>query len=283
MKDVFGTSKCALLMAVVFSLAMTVVAAGEDFDSEGQSLVTLRHVWEIAPEISHIKYEEPGVMKQDGAMLGIGLSYTYHSIGVEPIFERIFGKMETGFGGLLRGEIRFSGGEVDYDGSLLDGTPIKQDNIDDRLFEGRGLIGFEHLGEEAVVGTYVGLGYRYLNDDSSSYTSGYERESNYLYMPVGIEGRRALGDGWAVGGSAEFDFFLWGKQQSDLRRFGEGIIENDQDSGYGFRFSLRLEKDDFIIEPFIRYWDIDESDVDNGWVEPANETTEYGVKFIWRF
>jgi hypothetical protein len=44
----------------------------------------------------------------------------------------------------------------------------------------------------------------------------------------------------------------------------------------------------FVIEPFLRYWDIDNSDVEYAgydiyvW-EPANETTEYGIQLIWMF
>jgi len=39
-----------------------------------------------------------------------------------------------------------------------------------------------------------------------------------------------------------------------------------------------------VVEPFFRYWDIDESEVEFGSVfEPANETTEYGIQLIWMF
>ena len=43
------------------------------------------------------------------------------------------------------------------------------------------------------------------------------------------------------------------------------------------------EKTDFIIEPFIGYWNIDKSDVVPGFYEPENETLEYGIQLIWRF
>jgi len=285
-KDGIGMRKTVLVIAgVVFACFAMGMAEQTGWVNEtgAASLAIARHSWDIGPEISHIKYEEPGVMEQDGTMIGVGLSYTYHSGGAESVFEGISEERQSDGGEMFRGDIRFSSGQVDYDGALQDGTLIQEDNVDDNLFEIRGLMGVDSFGVSSLSTLYIGLGYRYLNDDSSSDASGYERESNYLYMPVGVETSRAVDGGWVVGGTAEFDVFLWGHQTSDLRKFGEGVIENDQHSGYGFRASLRFEKDDFVIEPFIRYWNIDESDVDHGWVEPANETTEYGVKFVWRF
>ena len=78
----------------------------------------------------------------------------------------------------------------------------------------------------------------------------------------------------------EVDFLLNGQQNSNgIPVLGD--IENNQDSGYGLRASVKFqkhwEKSDFIIEPFVRYWNIDDSDIVNGVIEPANETTEFGI------
>ena len=58
----------------------------------------------------------------------------------------------------------------------------------------------------------------------------------------------------------------------------------------GLAASIRLKHKGrgaiFTFEPFFRYWDIDESDRDDtyhAFVEPANETTEYGIQLIWMF
>lgn len=67
-------------------------------------------------------------------------------------------------------------------------------------------------------------------------------------------------------------------------------IRNDQRTGYGLRGAVSLtntgDKTSFTIEPFIRYWHIDESDLDNEvgiFVEPENETVQSGVQLIWMF
>ena len=77
---------------------------------------------------------------------------------------------------------------------------------------------------------------------------------------------------------------------------GYNDIENNQNSGYGMRGSIIIKKQtdrvSYAIEPFIRYWNIDKSDVQNwtfygtvigtAW-EPKNESTEIGVRFMIGF
>jgi len=78
-------------------------------------------------------------------------------------------------------------------------------------------------------------------------------------------------------------------QKSYLQSFGFGTVRTEQDGGYGLRGSVSFQNKgkatDFIIEPFVRYWDIDDSEVDaaTGGYEPANKTTELGLELIWRF
>jgi hypothetical protein len=131
------------------------------------------------------------------------------------------------------------------------------------------------------------MGYRYLNDDSSGQDGGYERESNYLYFPIGLEFLFPSENSWSLGATIEFDVLLWGEQKS---HFGGsyGTVDNQQNSGSGFRASLRLqEKGGFAIEPFVRYWSIGDSATkvigEDYLQEPKNETTEVGLRVIWTF
>ena len=199
---------------------------------------------------------------------------------------------------MLKADGRGSWGTVDYKNS---GTI---NNINDWNLEFRGTGGYDFkLTDSFILTPYFGAGYRYLNDDSSgkissSNAAGYERESNYLYSPVGVEGIFSKWQGWKLGFSAEYDIFWRGWQKSHLsdanRNFGD--VSNTQDSGYGIRGSLKLQKTgeviDFIVEPFIRYWQIDrskDSDVTYSGVivgygyEPKNNTTESGVKVGVKF
>ncbi len=255
-------------LAVFFLFAVTGISFAKPAQPEMHSL-------EIGPQVSHIRYEEPDVMEEKGVMYGITGSYAYHN--------KFMLKLQGGY----------SLGQLDYKNS---GTI---DNIDNYMIELRGLGGYDiPVLKRTVLTPYIGLGYRYLNDDSSGMISstgahGYERESTYYYSPVGIEAVTQLNNGWSLGLTVEYDLFLEGKQKSRLSdvdaRFSD--LENDQHQGYGLRGSVRLRKKgrnvDFVMEPFIKYWDIDKSEESfitvsgsiwgYGW-EPENNSTEFGIK-----
>jgi len=263
-----------------------------------------QHQIELGTEISHITYKEPGVMQEKGMMYGVDGSYVYRTQVTEyPKGIDIW---------MLKIDGRFSYGQVDYVNS---GT---MDNIDDYILEFRGLWGCDISVlklKPSTLTPFIGIGYRYLNDDFAGTTStgalGYERESNYIYSPVGIEVVTPLKNGWSIGATTEYDIFWHGKQKSNLSdarlynpvtgyyRYDD--IENSQDSGYGVRGSIKLQKKakklDFVIEPYIRYWNIKESKQtttstisENGlwiitgtFVEPDNNSTEIGCKLAVKF
>lgn len=248
-----------------------------------------KHSVELGPEISYIKYKEPGVMEEKGMMYGIAGSYTYRG-WVSPA-------PETMDEWMFKVDGRFSYGQVDYENS---GT---LDNIDDYILEFRGLGGYDFsVFTASTLTPYIGIGYRYLNDDMSGMTTstgalGYERESNYLYSPIGVEITTPLENGWSIGATAEYDIFWWGKQKSRIGSLPgySNDLENKQNRGYGIRGSVKFQKKgeklDFVIEPFIRYWNIKKSDDDHvtyygipgvGY-EPKNNSTEIGCRLAVKF
>jgi hypothetical protein len=107
-----------------------------------------------------------------------------------------------------------------------------------------------------------------------------------------------LEDDWAIGTSLEYDYFWGGIQKSHLSDNASGIddVENDQKHGFGVRGSIKLqrksEKLDFIVEPFIKYWNIEKSEetsitasgsiIGYGY-EPKNNSTEFGCKLAVKF
>ena len=240
-----------------------------------------KHAWELGTEISHITYDEPGVMEEEGVMWGILGSYTYRD------------------NWMLKAEGRFSYGQVDYDGQLSDGTSDTISDIDDYMLEFRGLGGYDFpIFTATTLTPYIGFGYRYLNDDMSCDPAGYERESNYYYSQIGIETFTDLDNGWAFGLKIEYDYFWKGVQKSHLSDAVAALsdVENDQEDGYGIRGSVKVQKKtdrvDYLIEPFIRYWNIEESEeaavslsgtVIGTGVEPENDSIEIGVKFAVKF
>jgi hypothetical protein len=234
----------------------------------------------IGPEIYSFKYKESGLMEEEGIFYGMHFGCT----------SRDWVSTSSSNGGsVFKAEGRFAFGRVDYDGALMDGTPAKLNGINDFVFEGRLLLGADMLFSDILGTLYSGVGYRYLNDDPSFDPAGYERESNYLYIPLGYEIYANLKADWYWGAGIELDYLAWGMQRTHLSDIDPIYpdVDNRQNSGYGYRASVRFEhkskKAVFAIEPFYRYWDIDDSEVEPAGYEPANETKEIGVQLFWIF
>lgn len=263
-----------------FSYAQTAIINNTHVESKDKDFISRQHTWEIGPEISFIEYQEPGVMKEEGSMLGVGAAYTFH----DGVMFNVSGKI--------------SYGQMDYKNS---GTV---NNIDNNMFEIRAVGGYDFIiSNSFMITPFIGFGYRFLEDDGAGKISstghvGYLRESNYFYSPIGIRTISVLDNGWLFGAVLEYDYLWKGRQESYLSDINMGYndIENSQDGGYGLRGSITLKKQTdlmfFALEPFIRYWNIDKSDIEyqtyygrvTGIVwEPKNKSTEIGIKFAIGF
>ena len=278
------------------------IVLGQD-ESSGTLLSAKRHSFEIGPEIYYFDYKElkpwciwdifaeTVEMEESGVFYGVTGAYTYRPWA--PSAGKA-GSSDSG-GLMLRTEGRYAQGEVDYEGQTWGGEPLTISGIDDHTMEFRPLVGLDFTSTNSIGTLYTGFGYRYLNDDSSDFIGGYERESNYYYLPIGITSTaRQTGEGWFIGGTFEFDFLLRGVQQTHLSDVGLQDVENDQNTGWGLRASIKFEKRgklNFTLEPFVRAWFIEASEAETIYIggeplmvlEPKNETVELGISLIIRF
>jgi len=258
-------------------MCFLVIEAGTIYAQTETGALYKKHTFEIAPEVSYVTYEEPGVLKESGMMYGLVGSYTYHN--------RI----------MLKVEGRFTYGKLDY--YALGGAPVPENSNRDYMFEVRGLGGYDFpILKSSILTPYVGIGYRYFNDDVLP--RPYERESEYIYTPIGIRFITGLGKGWSVGGEGEFDYLWWGKQINHPIDVIPGLIEDIESrvkNAYGLGGSVTLEKryKKVIFEggPFIRYWDVGKLElvnlnygipIDPSWIS-KNHSTEIGFKLGVKF
>ena len=141
---------------------------------------------------------------------------------------------------------------------------------------------------------YIGLGYRDLLDDSgfkrsSTYHIGYDRLSQYYYIPIGaiwyINERLSL--------KSQYNYFLEGKQTSFLNEVLPNSypanIENIQRLGWGIDITLRSKLNDrWYTYGFFRTWNIEDSDLISCspliyCYEPKNQTHEIGAGISYNF
>lgn len=251
--------------------------AGGPKDRAGAGFVARDANWGFSPEITldlgYYYYDEPGVMDDTSDPVFISLGVKDWDISAPTKDPWKF---------LYTAEI--TKGWVAYDGS---GTLGK----DYYKFRAEGFVGYRL---EAFT-PIIGLGYRWLFDHSDGEVSstglqGYDRRSEYLYLPIGII--YAFNEKIRIKG--QFNYLLLGKQTSYLSDVaGLSDVENDQSSGWGLDFTVDYAYSDKIgVFSYFRYWDIEKSDTVTGTYagiltflsyEPANTTNELGVGVSYKF
>lgn len=278
----------------VAGFVMMATAAGAQEGSSVPGKLTM------GAEFSYFKYEEPDVMEETGPLFGVYGEYvlrTPENDRVSSWEEFLAGYQNNYIFGI---DAQFLAGQVDYESQSTGSI----DDINDYIFEIRGVAGYDFpIFEQTVWTPYFGIGYRYLNDDTGGKTSttgaaGYERESNYVYIPIGLKTNTPLSELWQLGFNVEYDIFVQGTQKSHLEDVSPALntVKNDQEDGYGVRGSVQFARQaqtwNLLVEPFIRYWDVDESSVAvitcggtpcAAGYEPKNESLEYGVKVGTQF
>lgn len=186
-------------------------------------------------------------------------------------------------GAMFTSEI--GGGPAKYAGSgTLDGFWYYK-------FRAEAYVTYEYHGFAPILG----LGYRWLYDDSggrltSTGFSSYDRQSQYLYLPIGAIYK--VTDSFKV--KAQYNYLIYGKQTSYLSDIpGFSDIENDQNNGWGVDVTFDYRPFRNIgFHTFFRYWDIDDSETTVGFIlgtaaftaiEPMNQTVEAGVGISYKF
>lgn len=235
---------------------------------------------EIGLQSYWYKYEE----EVDGAFF---MSNTGYKHGIT-----LSGTKTLGDNYYLIGDIRYATGDVEYKSDSGTG------DVSDDVAEGRLIVGNEAIVKNYLLSSYIGIGYRRLDNDLRDLGSGgYRRTSQYLYIPIGVTHRFLVDDSSRVSTSLEYDYFVKGEQKSYLSDVGPaaaalfGDPVNKQKKGYGMRLNTAYEMKHWSLGAFLNYWKIGDSETnyytDGIWIygllEPKNVTTELGLQVKYRF
>jgi hypothetical protein len=255
-----------------------------------------KHSFVGASELFYAHYEEPDVMEQRGLMYGVGGVYSYRPNKNDPLYLSAVN--------LYQAEVSFAAGSFNYEAEATAQAGLQVKDKDDFMYEIRGILGREYVHENNTLSLYSGFAYRYLNDDDDGQLHivgsrgfyGYERESNYFYVPVGATLEFPVDKKNTVVLKGEYDILVFGQQISHLSDGNQYLstvnddVTNDQKHGFGLRGSAQFVHEagalSFLVEPFFRFWHIEDSEVVNAYVEgsfidvlePENETIEVGLK-----
>lgn len=273
-----------LLVAALLTVAATGVIA--------QTAPTLKTQTgnEIGVTISSYDYDEPSLNVSMKAT-NLGLDYT--------------GTYAFGNDWFVLGNINYNIGSVKYSGT---GT---QSGIPQYYYDIKAAVGYDFVVEGIQLSPYIGLGYRFLSQQwggtrTSTGALGYDRQSTYNYIPIGVINRIAVNNNKAkIETTFEYNYLISGNQFSGLSSLNgttggntyAGIpnINNSQNSGYGMNLTVMYKEESWGFGPYFKYWNVQQSDNAyatirvNGtatnyyFYEPSNITKEYGVKAIYRF
>lgn len=258
----------------IFALFALITLLLAPFCAYGQppGLKTLPGI-ELGASLSTYRYEEPSV----------AVTLEGYKAGLD--FSAIAAARNDWF---IRGDARYATGDTDYTGSGKKGANP------DWYYELRGTVGRDFDQGTSNWSPYLGIGYRYLFNDirgrTSTNAAGYRRTSQYTYVPIGTIYRLTLESNARLSTTLEYDHLIKGRQKSylsDTAIAGYGDLVNKQGSGYGIRGSMYYEKNSWSFGPWFHYWNISQSDTATAGTftgfEPANRTTEFGLRLGLRF
>lgn len=222
-------------------------------------------------EWQYVRYNEPGVMHERGSLFGV---YGSWDICVPPA-----PRLQLS-GSYVKGDLVYAGSRVDWIGQR---TAITMDTPNQILSLKlvSGVSWHDNLTRLDFI-PYFGGGYRFLVDHLPT-VWGYRREQTYWYLPVGVKCSGGMG-GWGRWGAAlEYDFLLEGHNRSDQSVFRQG-------RGYGLFGALSIEREGkdgsiaYGIQPYMQYWSLERSTVSfDGYVEPKNRSTAFGIRVLMEF
>jgi hypothetical protein len=189
-------------------------------------------------------------------------------------------------------------------------SPCDHTGDQDWYLEGRVLAGRDFRGERWTWSPEAGLGVRHLSNGIGG-ASGY-RTDDYLYLPLGLTARTALGSRGVLSLTLEYDHLMRGWQTTYQSKLGGGDapatptapaftihgftdLSFEQHSGRALRASAKYQMNRrWSVEPFWIRWHVGDSTIDRstatftvdgiaaeqqlGFYEPRNTTNELGVK-----
>lgn len=200
----------------------------------------------------------------------------------------------------LRSRLALAYGSVDYRSGNGTIDNVSQDVGQLELQAGR-----DFVLQGTTLTAFVGLGSRVLNDRSGGKQTqdgsvGYDREVAYAYVPAGASARVHLSRRAALRLSGQYNWVVGGDSRSRFSAVDPEFpdVKVDLTKGHGVEASaaidLPLGRHALNFGPFIRHWSIERSESFQlanpddpteqiELFEPANRTTELGVRLSFNF
>ena len=232
---------------------------------------------EASADFLYFDYKEslpsPFKSTEKGWIPGGRLIYSYQGVD-NPLYGRLLGE--------------FFDGEIDYDGTTQEGTPVKAKS-DATILIGEANIGYNIKPIKVIV--YTGIGYR---DWNRKVGEQYSEDYRWKYWPIGLRGNYRINEklSGAIDVSARYAF--GGTIKVYLSDFNPGYNNPKADLGekWGFKVEAPIEYKllepnwTFVTTPWYEYSAIGKSNIfdityqgipDGSGYEPSSKTRQYGI------
>jgi hypothetical protein len=259
--------------------------------------------FEVGAELFDYSYREE--LDGEDIVFDDGIFGGFHASYVETL----------GSGWFARARLLATTGSVDYRSTgsgLIDpanpdpGPGARLNNVDQQIGQLELTAGRDFpIGGGATLTPFTGFAARVLTDNSGGLETeegffGYDREISYGYVPLGLAASVPIGGTSTLLLSAQYNWVVNGKAESKFSKIDPEApdVKLDLDGGHGLEASALLQlpvgRNAISFGPFIRRWDIDESDSfillnpedpTEGleFFEPKNRTTELGLRVSFAF
>ncbi len=246
---------------------------------------------DIKTGMEYYQYKEPKLMKITGAMFvldgGVGVSYKLFKA-----FTDVYYATDVGIN-------RYDGGFYNSETKQVTPTSTKSRDwyVGWNLKTGVTL----YKDDRELVFLYAGLGYRFLHnlfEDKPGMKAAYTRDQGYLYLPVGLSGEIPVYKNFALFGTVEHRFLLYGHHKSGMKDLGyDDDLYFKQKDGFGGKIELGgkfyFSKNQGIkISLYYDFWHIQDSNrieltmkgaPKGTFVEPRNKTNAVGMTVGYSF
>lgn len=192
--------------------------------------------------------------------------------------------------------VELSGGDVDYDGTTQEGTPIKFSDNPQLFFRFEWDVGYTfNAGKAFWLAPYTGYGYRYWERGEAKITStylSYREEYTWHYIPLGVKAGFQVDNRWTIGGDVGARFMFGGKMTAYFSEVPSALSDLTfhlgNKAGWFAEMPIRYKfsKDWSLVgTPWYEYSRIGKSNKvgDRRAYEPASTTKQYGIKIGMNF
>lgn len=245
----------AAILALLL-LSLTGICAAAD-----QTSVNIQ-TFEISMKNYHLHYREAAPDEEYGGMTGVRLAYKNQN-------------SETGEYWRIMYETTTQNDK--YNGEYMDGTPCL--TTTGNKINTTELIFANPIEGSSNAYAYLGLGFHNW-DRNILGSGGYLEKYSWNYIPIGYRNEFRVSSKWDGAFDISFRYMFHGKMTAFMDPASPMRFNLGNKTGFKLELPYTYHMSDscsLVLNPYYEYWGIRQSNVMQGYVEPASHNNQFGI------